>query len=106
MKLIESVSLWNNGKTSTATVLNAYAVNVSFDKSATFWYGLYSQKEDGQLGDLLTQGNIAMYNPDYDLWETDDMAWNFIANKLNLVVIGDFVPTESLPTSEESAVVE
>lgn len=106
MKLIKAVPLWNNGKTSTATVLNAYAVNVSFDKSATFWYGLYSKTEDGQLGDLLAQGNLSMIQPDYGVWESDDMAWDFIANNLNLTIVGDFTPIESLPTSEETAVVE
>ena len=43
MKTIESISIWDNGQTQEATVLNAYAVNVSLGNSATFYYSLLSE---------------------------------------------------------------
>lgn len=106
MKLIEEVSLWSEGASAKASILNAYAVSVIFDKSATFWYGMYAKTEDGNVGSLLAQGNIQMNKEEYDLWESDDIAWNFIANKLNLVITGDFVAPEVQPTLEEATVVE
>jgi hypothetical protein len=38
MKTIQSVSIWDNGQTQEATVLNAYAVNVSLGNSAILYY--------------------------------------------------------------------
>lgn len=92
MKTIQSIPMWVNGENKSATLLNAYAVNVSLDHSATFWYGLFATKEDGSQGELLTQGNIQMLNEDYDLWEDDTVAWNFIATKLNITITGNYTP--------------
>ena len=107
MKLIKEVPLWDNGKIEKATVLHAYATNVSLDKSATFWYGLINQTEDGRLAGCLTQGNVFMSESDYGAWESDDVAWNFIASKLNLEILGDFVETQDVaPSQEETSEVE
>lgn len=90
MKTIESVSIWSNGQNQQATVLNTYAVNVVLDKTATFWYGLYSQTEDGSIQELINQGNVSMSEEDYALWQSDEIAWAFVANKLKLVITGDY----------------
>jgi hypothetical protein len=104
MKLIESVSIWNNGQANVASILNAYAVNVTLDKSATFFYSLNSIKEDGNLGDVLAQGNVTMDGDDYPTWQEDTAAWEFIASKLNLTITGDYVAP--VPVVEETIVNE
>jgi hypothetical protein len=106
MKLIEEVSLWDNGVVLKATVLNAYAVNVSLDKSATFWYGLFSRTPEGNLDKQLSQGNVYMEGDAYANWGSDDIAWNFIASRLNLIVVGDFVEPTPQPTAEEETISE
>lgn len=98
MKTIQEVSIWENGVSQKAEVLNTYAVNVSLNNSATFWYGLFALEADGKVGKQLSQGNISMGGDDYAAWESDDVAWNFIANKLNLTITGDCVaPVEETP---------
>jgi hypothetical protein len=91
MKLIQEVSIWNNGVNKKATILNAYAINVVLNESATFYYSLLEQNEDGSQGQVLTQGNISMAGDNYVDWIQDEYVWNFIAELLGLVIIGNFV---------------
>lgn len=92
MKTIQPIPIWDNGITTNATIINAYAVNVTLGTSATFYYTLYSQNEDGTKGEQLKDGNVFMNPENYALWNTDDVAWDFIAVTLNLTITGDYVP--------------
>jgi hypothetical protein len=91
MKLINEVSIWDNGVNKKATILNAYVVNLILNESATFYYGLSAQNEDGSQGETLTQGNLSMTGEDYAQWIIDNDAWDYIAKSLNLVITGDYV---------------
>jgi hypothetical protein len=91
MKLINEISIWYNGYQKKATILNAYVVNLILNESATFYYGLSAQNEDGSIGATLTQGNLSMTGEDYEDWIIDNDAWDYIAKSLNLVVVGDYV---------------
>jgi hypothetical protein len=103
MKTIEPVNIWDNGVSKEATILNAYAVNVTLNTSATFWYGLFSETESGAQGAQLTAGNISMSGDDYVAWQEDTAAWDFIADKLNLTITGDYVaPVIEEPITEEA----
>ena len=94
MKEIQSVQMWNNGQAVEATILNAYAVNVTLGTAATFWWGLL---DDSKV--VLTQGNLNMTGEDYTKWGANDSyAWEFIATSLNLTIIGDYVPTTTTTT--------
>lgn len=107
MKTIEAVSIWDNGTTQTATVLNAYAVNVSLNTSATFWYGLFAETADGNVSTQLAQGNLTMTGEAYADWTVDNYAWDWIAEQLNLVITGEYVPpVPPEPIVEEEVVVE
>jgi hypothetical protein len=104
MKLINEVSIWDNGTTQEATILNAYAVNVTLNTSATFWYGLFSTNEDGSQGVQLTQGNLSMTGEAYADWTVDNYAWDWVAEQLNLTITGDYnppVPTTTTTTTTE-----
>jgi len=91
MKLINEVSIWDNGVNKKATILNAYVVNLILNQSATFYYGLSAQNEDGSIGETLTQGNLSMTGEDYTQWVIDNDAWDYIAKSLNLVITGDYI---------------
>lgn len=99
MKIIEPVSIWDNGVSKEAKILNAYAVNVTLNSSATFYYSLHVQNEEGFLAEKLTDGNLTMQGEEYEAWEDDSLAWDFIAEKLNLTITGDYVA----PVIEEEA---
>jgi hypothetical protein len=92
MKTIKPVSIWDNGQVKEAKVLNAYAVNVTLGTSATFYYQLLSQTEDGNIGSQLAQGNLSMTGEAYQEWNQDEFAWDWIASELNLTITGDYVP--------------
>lgn len=87
MKKIEYVSIWDNGTTQEATILNAYAVNVSLENSATFYYQLLNDSKQ-----QLAQGNLTMSGEAYTDWTVDNYAWDWVAEQLNLVITGEYVP--------------
>ncbi|MFN5250167.1 MAG: hypothetical protein ACK5DE_03915 [Bacteroidota bacterium] len=91
MKQIQPVLIWNNGQTLEAKILNAYAVSVILNTSATFYYSMMTEN-DGAEGIQVAQGNLTMTGAAYDQWEVDSYAWDWIAEQLNLTIIGDFPP--------------
>jgi len=92
MKTIEPVSIWDNGVVKQATILNAYAVNVVLNNSATFWWGIFVQNEDETQGLNLANGNLIMTGDAYEQWEVDSYAWDWIAEQLNLTITGEYIP--------------
>jgi hypothetical protein len=76
----------------TATILNAYCVNDNLSTSATFYYGLSSDARK-----QLQQGNLTMTGTDYTNWTTNDYAYNWVAQQINVKIIGEYVPPV-LPT--------
>jgi hypothetical protein len=106
MKTIEPVSIWDNGQTIQAKVLNAYAVNVVLGTSATFYYALLAENDDETLGVTLAQGNLNMTGEAYQQWTTDNVAWDWIAQQLNLTITGDYVPPVPPTPTEEATITE
>ena len=106
MKTIESVQIWDNGQTVEATILNAYAVNVTLGTSATFYYQLLSQTAEGNVGPQVAQGNLNMTGEAYTQWELDAYAWEWVAEQLNLTITGDYVPPVPTTTSTTTVVPE
>jgi len=92
MKQIEPVSIWDNGTVQEAKILNAYAINVTLSSSATFYYQLFAETAELAVGTQLAQGNLTMTGEAYAQWEMDDYAWDWVAEQLNLIITGDYVP--------------
>ena len=102
MKVIKSVPMWNNGKSIEATLLNAYAINVSLGEYASFWWSIL----DADLNQL-QQGNVTMNGDEYTKWGSNDSyAWDFVAKSLNLTIVGDYVPPVVEKIVETATVVE
>jgi hypothetical protein len=107
MKTIEPVSIWDNGKTLSATILNAYAVNVTLGNSATFYYSLYSLDDNLKIQNMVAQGNLSMRGEAYTQWTMDDYAWDWVAQQLNLTITGDYIPpVPPEPTPEPEPPIE
>jgi len=92
MKTIQPISIWINGSVKQAKILNAYGTNVILGTSATFYYSLSAETNEGVVGERLVQGNLDMTGQDYQNWNNDDVAWDFVAEQLNLTITGDYVP--------------
>lgn len=107
MKTIEPVSIWDNGIDQNATVLNAFASDVALNSYAVFNYYLFVQSSDGNLGICLRSGTLNMTGEAYQLWQSDEYAWNWVASQLNLVITGDYIkPIPPDPTPEPTPIVE
>jgi hypothetical protein len=106
MKTIVATPIWDNGQTVEATILNAYAVNVTLGTSATFYYQLLSQTAEGYVSQQVAQGNLSMTGEAYQEWNQDEFAWEWVATQLNLTITGDYVPPVPTTTSTTTAVPE
>lgn len=84
MKQIQSVVFPLN--LGTATILNAYCINDNLSTSATFYYSLLSDTQS-----QLQQGNLTMTGEDYDNWETNEYAYDWVASQIDVTIIGDYV---------------
>jgi hypothetical protein len=102
MKSIKSIPIWDKGQNKQADILNAFAVNVTLGVSATFYYTISNEQEQ------LASGNLTLQGEDYQLWEGDVFAWDWIAEQLNLTIIGDYVTpvVEEVVEAEPEPIVE
>jgi hypothetical protein len=99
MKTIEAVSIWDNGQVLEATILNAYCINDNLSTSGTFYYSLLSNSSQ-----QLAQGNLTMTGEEYQAWQTNEYAYDWVAAQLNLTITGDYSPP--VPPSPEPVVTE
>lgn len=108
MKTIQDVQIWDNGQIKIAKILNSYAINVSLNQNATFYYELLPIDDQGNVGSKIAYGNVFMPTEEYLKWSQDEFAWDFVASVLNIVITGDYVApqppvVEEAPISEENA---
>jgi hypothetical protein len=92
MKTISAITSWANGQATEAKLLNAYVINDNLVSSATFYYALLSENEDGTIGEGVAQGNLTMTGEPYTTWQTNGQAWSYVATTLGLTITGDYVP--------------
>lgn len=102
MKTITPVSIWNNGQVQEGKILNTYATQVVLSASASFYYSISEELENGSIGNIIAQGNLNMTGEAYAQWEVDSYAWDWVAQQLNLTITGEYVPPQ--PTKPEPEV--
>jgi hypothetical protein len=94
MKKIESVQIWKNGESQEANLLNAYIINDNLESSCSFYYSLNASGEGTEempliVGATLADGNLTMDGETYLGWDgSNDYAFSYIAEKLNLIIVG------------------
>jgi hypothetical protein len=86
MKLITPISTWDKGQNKQGHILNAFGTILTLGKSAEFYFTISNEEEQ------LAQGKLTLEGEDYQLWDADTFAWDWIADQLNLTIIGDYVP--------------
>ena len=92
MKQIQSVSVWYNGQSVQAQILDAYVINDNLKDSATFWWGIFTEGSDpGSKGICVGSSNLTMSGQDYIDWnanpDINDAAYQWIADQLGLTII-------------------
>ena len=102
MKTIEPVQVWYNGQEVEATILNAIVMNDNLLNSATFQYQLLQEVVNPISGGYASTIPVAtnyltMTGEAYDNWGDNDYAYAWIAEQLNLVITGNYVPPTPVP---------
>ena len=93
MKAIQPITIWKNGESQEANLLNAYIINDNLQSSCSFYYSLNASGEGTEamplvIGQTLADGNITMSGEEYLAWDGDnDYAFSYIAEQLNLTLI-------------------
>lgn len=87
MKEIQPFTIWVNGKTVIACYIALLCNSDNLLNQAVFYWAFYD-KIDGTQGNKVCEGNITMIPPDYDLWDTNDFAWNWAASTLGVTITG------------------
>jgi hypothetical protein len=93
MKSIEPITIWKNGESQKANLLNAIIINDNLQSSCTFYYSLNASGQGTEamplvIGQTLAEGNINMNGQDYLNWDnSNEAAYVYIAEKLNLTLI-------------------
>jgi len=93
MKQIEPITIWKNGESQEANLLNAYIINDNLQSSCSFYYSLCASGQGTEamplvIGQTLAEGNVTMDGENYLLWNGDNNdAYSYIATKLNLTLI-------------------
>jgi len=86
MKSIQPISIWQNGQTKQATILDACVIQDNLNSYAAFYYSLMDANKT-----QLASGNITMDGNDYINYETNQNAWDWIGTKLGITITGDYV---------------
>jgi hypothetical protein len=95
MKKIEPVSIWKNGESQEANLLNAYIINDNLQSSCSFYYSLCASGEGTEamplvIGQTLAEGNVTLDGDYYLAWDgTNIEAYFYISQKLNLTLISE-----------------
>ena len=104
MKTISPVSVWFNGQEVEATVLGASCMNDNLQSAASFSYQLLQQSDvptptPAPVGGLVAVVNsvLTMTGEAYDNWDSNDYAYAWIAEQLNLTITGEYVPPTPVP---------
>lgn len=88
MKQIQPIQIWNNGQDQTGSWINAYIINDNLKDSATFYWAIFT---DENTGNLLSQGNLSIAEPDYSIWDStadiNEAAYQWICDQLGLTLI-------------------
>ena len=92
MKSIQPVQVWKNGEEKQANAFNLILINDDLATNANFYYQLLASSTDGEgnvSSEQLADGNVSMSGEDYQNWDdSNDGAYSFIADKLNLTIVG------------------
>ena len=84
MKKIQSIDIWQNGTTKTATKLYVQGTSVNLNESASFYWQLLTEE-----GHQVANGNLGISGDEYKAWNDDDYIYEIVANDLNLTLVSE-----------------
>lgn len=97
MKTIQPVTVWYNGNEVEATLLSSNCTDDNLSISAQFSYQLLQiiPNPSNPYYDYIVpvaNGSLLMTGETYQNWQTNDYAYDWIAQQLNLTITGEYIP--------------
>ena len=87
MKTIQEIPTWVKGQAVTATIFNLRPIHGELFKFTDFYYQLLDEKMA-----VVADGNLSLSGEEYQAWgDSDNYPFEWAAEKLNLVITGDYV---------------
>lgn len=107
MKVIEPVQVWFNGAEREATFLSVICTNDNLSVSASFNYQLIGMYQYGDDPTVVSQtpfvnGSLLMTGQNYQDWQTNEYAYDWVAQQLNLTIISDYTTTTTTTTTSST----
>jgi len=104
MKTIQPVNVWFNGEQKQATVLSAYSSLDNLSNAASFSYQLLAESNPLTISGLeqVVSGSLTMTGEVYKNWDSNDYAYNWVAEQLKLTITGPYVPPTTTTTTTEA----
>jgi hypothetical protein len=101
MKTIQPVNVWFNGEQKQATVLSAYSSLDNLSNAASFSYQLLAESNPLTISGLeqVVSGSLTMTGEVYKNWDSNDYAYNWVAEQLKLTITGPYVPPTTTTTT-------
>jgi hypothetical protein len=93
MKQIQPITIWKNGESFEANLLNASIIHDNLATACSFYYSLNASGEGTEamplvIGQILAEDKIEMNGENYLAWDnSNEAAYVYIAEKLNLTLI-------------------
>ncbi len=85
MKKIQSIDIWQNGTTKTATQLYVQGTSVNLGESASFYWQLLTEEKH-----QVASGNLGISGEAYTAWGADDdYIYQIVASDLNLTLVSE-----------------
>jgi hypothetical protein len=93
MKIINPISIWQNGITVEANRMSL-TVKDNLRDAASFYYTLFADDN------AVVNSGIAMGGQDYLNWDgSNDLAYEWVAKQINVVILGDYVEEKEFDIS-------
>jgi hypothetical protein len=90
-KKIQPINVWVNGESKVAEFLDANGINVVLFTTGGFYWTLWTKVVDAEGNDVpgeqIAQGNLQMTTEEYQLWQDDEYAIEWVAAQLNLTIV-------------------
>lgn len=103
MKKIEPIQIWQNGQQVEATYFAAVSQSDNLKDAASFQYTLFAGTDNPSVS--VASGGFAMGGEDYANWDgSNDYPYIWLAEKLNLQIIGDYVKQPEIVTPVDTPI--
>lgn len=83
---IKQFKIWINGKLTPVDYLYILINSDNLKDTAVFYYALYNEI-DGEIGNLIANGNLTMTGNDYENFNSNEFAVNWVASQLKITIL-------------------